>query len=180
MEQARNLKPFLRKLNPAQRAVLARIISQREQWADYHIGMLPFMHYGNVMEWLRAWNNKFGTRFTKKIEVDLALDLPAGFMATLDDSKVYRRFGKHPERGVMIPGLPTYYRARERRPFERNEKGVHHKGGNVWGHVTQKEAVFDIKNVTVSLKRVGANRWLVNCREGTLKYVVNWLKENVA
>lgn len=180
MEKAKNLRPFLKQLNRDQMAVLARIINQKPEWENYHIGMLPFMHHGNVVAWLGAWNRQFGTRFTRRIQEVLKGEVPSGFDITLNDSKVYRRFGLHPERGVQIPGLSTYYQARERRPFERKEKGIHYKSPGVWGLVTKEQPVFDIKTHTITLTRVKANHWMVHCSGSALDHVLDWLRSNVS
>ena len=163
MEQRRNLKPFLKRFSRGEMAILAKVIQSKQEWADYHIGMLPFMDHKKVVMWLKDWSagNSNFTRIHAKILSKLYVDTGYGFQITLNDGKIFRQFGEHPERGVQIPGLPTYHQPRQRMMFER------------------KVDAIEVRNHIVSLKHIGTNRWLVACRERVRKHVQHWLEENL-
>lgn len=157
-----NLSKHLEQLSSAEQAVLVRVIQFNKQWADVHRGMLPFLPYNEVINWYRAWvlGNELAIRIHHRILSKLVHGRKSGHVVDLDDAKVFRRFGKHPERGVNIPTLETIHRYRDRRPFERT-----------------KDA-YDVRAQTVALKHVGHNRWIIWAQEGPYPKVLEWLTDN--
>lgn len=159
----KNLHKALARLSKAERAVLCSVIKHKREWEHIHQGMLPFMPLDEVVDWLGIWitGNLNSRALHRRIYFKLYAGPMTGTMLALDDGKVFRRFGKHPERGVSIPSIATQHRHRERRPFER------------------KKDAYDVIVSMAELKRVGHNHWMVNCRLTVHEQVVAWLSDNL-
>lgn len=160
-----NLHKHLHRLTKKERAVLLSLVRGKPEWKQCHLGMLAFLPRAEVCVWI-AHLEVIDTgitpqRLLKQIYAKLSLGGPTGDIVSLKDESVFRRFGKHPERGVVIPGMPTSHRRRERRPFER------------------KKDAYDINMQIVSLKRIGPNRWVLHAREGVRNQALAWLTDNM-
>ncbi len=158
-----NLHEHLKYFSSNEKVVLLNVIKFKWGWGHYHIGMLPFMNRREVAGWVAAWTggNANARRIHRQILMKLCVSPASTDFVMLDDVKVRRRFGNHPERGVMIPGLPSMHVKRERKMFER-----------------VKDA-YDVTHKIVSLRNVGRNRWVVSCEDRVKQQVLSWLQANV-
>lgn len=150
----------------AERAIAFRAVraqSKRYEGADIHLGTLPFLDAIEVANCLSKVGLRSASVLAAKVRMKVNhTDVRAGTKRIplhLVDYRVYKRFGKHPERGVRIPGLMPELRKRERKMFERESDAV--------------DALYPI--VMLQNKR---NYWVVSCPIQHADKVVNWLVDN--
>lgn len=113
-EQASNLVPYMQLLTPNEKAVLCGLLNVFNNTQEYHQGMLPFVDRGRALLAVGRIDadTEKGTRIFRQILTKLTTGEPARTATSyvrwsmrLDDLKVYRRFGPHPERGKPLPFL---------------------------------------------------------------------------
>lgn len=114
-EQASNLVPYMQLLTPNERRALCYILNLPSD-NGIHPGVLPFVSRSKALVRLAtiaSTPNMVGLRIYRQIQAKLAsADWPfigapscVRWSMRLDDLKVYRRFGPHPERGKPLPFL---------------------------------------------------------------------------
>lgn len=115
-EQASNLVPYMQILTPTEKVVLCRVLNHGRD-ESIHPGVLPFVNRVTAMVRLASVINpikghEVGQRIFKQILSKLVSDKDppndrqyVRWSMRLDDLKVYRRFGPHPERGKPLPFL---------------------------------------------------------------------------
>ena len=121
-QQAPNLVPYMSILTSTEKVVLCRVLNHGVD-ESIHPGVLPFVsrakalvRLASVISLLKPPTN--GQRLFRQIQAKLIQDQgpsmsrvglePVNFVRwsmRLDDIKVYRRFGPHPERGKPLPFL---------------------------------------------------------------------------
>lgn len=124
-----NLVPYIARLNAKEKSVLCHVLSLwrssipqavEQGTPDIHPGVLPFIAHRDAVCALNTIIDKGngvqpGLRLFKQIRSKLLNPKEAGFggssnftrfVMKLDDAKVYRVFGAHPERGKPLTFLP--------------------------------------------------------------------------
>jgi len=85
------------------------------------------------------------------------------FKLTLNDAKVFKRFGRHPERGVRLPFLPP----------------VKAEAGMRWVQFSKKYKPNPIEvSPTITLTKVKGN-WIISCPKHHFGIVSEWLRDNM-
>lgn len=117
-QQASNLVPYMQLLTVNEKRVLCHVINHWGKNEDVHPGVLPFISRATALVRLAAVISPLkggepGQRLFRQIVGKLTAEdtRPYGgssfvrWSMRLDDLKVYRRFGPHPERGKPLPFL---------------------------------------------------------------------------
>jgi hypothetical protein len=178
-----NLVPYIGRLSQKEKAVLLRWIRQIPGEEHHFEGTLPFVSVSKVLGVLEmvktsvypaAGGHPASQRIAKEILVKLSEALDdrkgqASFLMRLNDKKVYRHFGRQPEKGKPLNFLPK----------EKVTVGVKY-------HLPSKDYIPD-KDVLVApcvkLKpmekgRILARSWQVTVLNRCRPAVELWLQQN--
>ena len=169
-----NLVPYLPQLTAKEKVVLLRLIKELPGHEHHYEGTLPFVSLKTAVDILELvarggygsdrW--KTYSRVSKEILAKLGSDneLSMSFAMRLNDYKVYRHFGKSPERGKPLNFLPK----------EKVTVGVKYS-------LPHKDYIPD-KDVlvapSVALRKVGHRVWQVTTLTRYWRLVEAWLQQN--
>ena len=109
-QQAPNLVPYMSILTANEKAVLCNVLNYGHN-EGIHQGVLPFVSHAKAVVRLatqitRSTNTRIFRQIQSKlVGADSNFVQSVRFSMRLDDIKVYRRFGPHPERGKPLPFL---------------------------------------------------------------------------
>ncbi len=125
MNRGQNMTKYLDRLTVSEKAVIVYLANNlpapgfQLPKTDFHQGLVPFLPVRDVIYWLRQMIyvgpdiDYEGKRYRRlclgilaKMTEDMEQDTgTTTFLMKLNDKKVYRRFGLHPERGKPLPFL---------------------------------------------------------------------------
>jgi hypothetical protein len=118
----KTMAEYMHKLNGAEKAFICHAINTVSvKYHNVHPGILPFMPLQHVAHCLVCFQEH--KRYCGQV-LDI-LDWPqhdgltTEFIIQLDDKKVLKRFGKHPERGKLMTNWMPIKQKRKRKMFER-------------------------------------------------------------
>ncbi len=173
-----NLVKYMNRLSQKEKAVLLRLVKETPDQEHHFEGTLPFISLKVVIDILNVvgrdgylseqWRTY--ARIAKEIlakldSVGATCEASANFLMHLNDKKVYRQFGKHPEKGKPLNFLPK----------ERVTVGVKFS--------LPKKCWVPDDNVlvapSVALKKRG-DLWEVTVKESCRARVETWLMQNCA
>ncbi len=164
---AETMNRYISKLTKNQQMIICGAMQVFGNIPDCHRGVLPFLNASEVVTAVRiamSHTNRprvYAAILNKLTGVEGDRAVRHAYL-TLTDIKVYKRFGKHPERGVFIPGMPEVNRT-----------------AGVSFNIGAKDYVpHQVKiPITVALLRQSKNRWWIFA-SGSIETAVTYLLDH--
>ena len=174
-----NLVPYLHLLSKEEKAIICHIVNAAKTYTvtgeeiittqDLHLGTMPFLSRAAAVGALRfvipsGPHERIFKQILSKLEGQVEGRSYARFTLALNDVKVYRRFGAHPERGIPVSWLPK----------EKVTAGV------AWSlpHKEYRPKKDVLVSSVVTLKRLGKRQWQVEVLSKHQYAAEQWLLSN--